>query len=87
VTFSKGKYVSIDDRSLEFQSERLILLRKLAEAGFVKPVIDKNYPFEKIVEAHNYVGKGHKRGGVVLTVRNNQITRLSYNQATDHILL
>lgn len=83
----KGKYVSIDDGNLEFQSARLILLRKLAEAGFVKPVIDKNFPMEQIVEAHNYVGIGHKRGGVVITVRNNQVNHLSYNQINDHILL
>jgi NADPH:quinone reductase-like Zn-dependent oxidoreductase len=40
----------------------------LVEAGHVKPVIDRCYPFEELVEAHRYVGRGHKRGGVAITV-------------------
>ena len=66
-----GKYVSIDDGSLKLQSERLTLLKELIEAGHFKPVIDRCYPLEEIVEAHRYVGKGHKKGGVVITVGHN----------------
>ena len=64
----KGKYVSIDDGSLKLESERLVLLKKLIEAGHIKQVIDRSYPLEQIVEAHKYVGKGHKKGGVAITV-------------------
>jgi len=67
----KGKYISIDDGSLKLQSERLVLLKELIEAGHIKPVIDRSYPLEQIVEAHRYVGKGHKKGGVVITVVHN----------------
>lgn len=42
-------------------------LARLAEAGAFKPVIDRTYPFERIVEAHRYVDAGHKRGSVLLT--------------------
>ncbi len=62
-----GKYISIDDGSLKLQSERLVLLKELIEAGHIKPVIDRSYPLEQIVEAHRYVGKGHKKGGVIVT--------------------
>lgn len=65
---SNGKYVSIDDGDLKNNSQRLIKIKEFAEAGYIKPVIDRCYMLEDIVEAHRYVENGHKKGGVAITI-------------------
>lgn len=43
-------------------------LVKLAESGAIKPVIDRIYSLDEIVQAHRYVETGHKVGSVVIRI-------------------
>jgi len=66
---TNGKYISIDDGKLELRSERLDMLKEFIDAGYIKTFIDRIYPLDRISEAHEYVGKGHKKVGVAINVK------------------
>jgi NADPH:quinone reductase-like Zn-dependent oxidoreductase len=48
-------------------ADDLAELARLAEAGVLKPVIDRRYTLNQIVEAHRYVDTARKRGSLVVT--------------------
>ena len=64
---SKGKYVSVNMMTQEKEAH-LQTLKQMAEEGQLKPLIDRCYPLDQIVEAHQYVDQGHKRGNVVIEI-------------------
>ena len=65
---SKGKFLSVDDGMPMANSEYFNKMKEYIEADYIKPVLDRCYPLDEIVEAHRYVEKGHKKGGVAITI-------------------
>jgi NADPH:quinone reductase-like Zn-dependent oxidoreductase len=51
-----------------YTKEDLLLVKELVEKGRYRPVIDRSYELEEIVEAVSYVETGQKTGNVVLRV-------------------
>ena len=51
-----------------YRKEDVLLIKGLLESGRYRPVVDRTYPLEAVVEASRYVETGQKVGNVVLTV-------------------
>ena len=68
-----GRYISVDDGSPKALLKDLILIRELAEAGHIKAVIDRSYSLDQMVEAHQYVDKGHKKGNIIINIREENV--------------
>jgi NADPH:quinone reductase-like Zn-dependent oxidoreductase len=56
-----GVSAKVDQNDLSF-------LKGLLEAGKIVPVIDRRYPLSETAEALRYLGEGHARGKLVITV-------------------
>jgi NADPH:quinone reductase-like Zn-dependent oxidoreductase len=48
--------------------EDLGVLRELIEAGKVTPVVERRYELGEVADAIAYMGEGHARGKIVITV-------------------
>jgi NADPH:quinone reductase-like Zn-dependent oxidoreductase len=62
-----GKFLSTWALTKE-SNDDLNFLKELVDAGRIRPIIDRTYPLDSVVEAHRYVDEGHKKGNVVITV-------------------
>ncbi|MEV4884140.1 NADP-dependent oxidoreductase [Chitinophaga ginsengisegetis] len=66
----KAKRLGVDYSFLFMRAEgsQLSKITALIDAGFINPVVDKVFPFEKTNEALTYVGSGRAKGKVVIKV-------------------
>ena len=48
--------------------DEVIFFKGLVESGAFRPVIDRQYTMDQIVEAYKYVESGQKTGNVVLVI-------------------
>jgi alcohol dehydrogenase len=53
----------------EPSGKQLTEIAALAEAGTIRPVIDREFPFDKLIDALTYLQGGRARGKIVLKVR------------------
>ena len=65
-----GTYLNvIRDSPSKLKTEYLTFIKELIEGENLTAAIDRSYSWEEIVEAHTYVEKGHKKGNVIITIK------------------
>jgi NADPH:quinone reductase-like Zn-dependent oxidoreductase len=65
---SRRSGIRVNAASVAPSADDLAELARLAEAGILRPVIDRRYTLDQVVEAHRYVETGRKRGNLVVTL-------------------
>ena len=68
-----SKFISQEMKPMlaDMNRKDLTVLADMIQAGKVKPVIDRTYPFNQLPDAMRYLEEGHARGKVVVTVGDN----------------
>jgi NADPH:quinone reductase-like Zn-dependent oxidoreductase len=63
-----GSRKVVFDLPPRYRKEDVVFLKGLLEAGEYRPVVDRTYPLEDVVEASRYVETEQKTGNVVLAL-------------------
>ena len=66
---AKRRGVSFSFLLMKANGAQLRLITRLIEAGAIRPVIDKVFPFESTNEAMAYVEAGRAKGKVVVKIK------------------
>jgi NADPH:quinone reductase-like Zn-dependent oxidoreductase len=67
-----GKHIRV--LGVQRTQQDLLAIADLCAAGTIVPVIDREYPLREVPEALRYLGAGHAKGKVVITVDANDYT-------------
>jgi len=62
----KARFAASGLKSDEELRNMLLELVEMFKSGHLKTVIDRQFPLEKLAQAHEYISKGHKKGNVVI---------------------
>lgn len=65
-TKKRGKLVATGLRKVSQKLVDLTYLKNLYDQNVIKPVIDRTFEMDEIVEAHKYVDRGHNKGNVIV---------------------
>lgn len=65
----KAKFAATGLRSDAELRAMLLELAGIYMEGRLKTVIDRQYPLEKVAEAHTYIAAGRKKGNVIITIQ------------------
>ncbi len=65
---SLGRSQTVKFFVAKINKEDLLVLQELLEAGKMRSVIDRRYELSETLDAMRYLGEGHARGKVVITV-------------------
>jgi len=65
---SRGRSQTVKFFVAKINTEDLVVMKELLEAGKVRSVIDRAYPLSEAPEALSYLGEGHAKGKIVITV-------------------
>ncbi|MEQ8812981.1 MAG: NAD(P)-dependent alcohol dehydrogenase [Imperialibacter sp.] len=64
----KAKFEATGANADDTLKTLLLEVVELHNNGHLKTVIDRQYPLERVAEAHHYIACGHKKGNVVIVV-------------------
>ncbi|WP_236972427.1 NAD(P)-dependent alcohol dehydrogenase [Membranihabitans marinus] len=66
-----GRFASVKSLT-SLDQDHLNQLKEMAEMGKIKPYIDQTFSLSNIIEAHEYVDSGRKKGNVVVEIINTE---------------
>jgi NADPH:quinone reductase-like Zn-dependent oxidoreductase len=66
--FSRTGSKKVGSLLAKISNKDLVALKDLIQAGKIVPVIDRRYPLSGVADAIRYLGGGHARGKVVITI-------------------
>ena len=63
-----GRSQTVKNFVAKVNKEDLVVLQELLQDGKMRSVIDRRYELSQVPDALRYLGEGHARGKVVITV-------------------